>query len=602
MVSQAITFLLWWGLRLSLVVGCLAVVLRSFQPQQHPLSQDLTPKTNTTKTICYQGIRPSSRSPTIPDACLVVDPATGLFTSDVVPRSEVDGADGVELRDGYVLPGLWDGHGHLLQYGEFLHSVDLFGATSPAEVRERVARYLEGKPPGVGGKGEWIRGVGWDQMVMGGMPSAAMLDDDPRLRGKFMMLDRVDVHCTWVSPAVLSLLPSPLPPSVPGGEIVRHPGPGVFCDNAMDLVVPLWPKPTASQKRQFLASATKALHAVGLVGIHDAGVQPSDLTQVYATTPLTLRIYAMLECPTRNTFCPSLLRHLPPPTPYLTIRAVKLFADGALGSWGSALLSPYSDRPSTSGSLLLNATFLTHLTKSWSAPPVNFQVAIHAIGDRANRLALDAIAAALADLCPDRPARECQETHRFRIEHAQIIHPSDQARMRNLGVVPSIQPTHATSDSAYAERRLGRERTRTSAYRMRSLLDLDPVFGSDFPVEPPSPWAGVYAATTRRDPKSPPVAPPGDGGEGEGWYVEEAVGVEDALAGFLEGAARGGFMEGRAGGIRGGMWGDWIVLGGAVEGVEGEGWRGVKVEETWVGGRRVFKRGEGEGEGVVGEL
>lgn len=170
MPSQATTFLLWWGLRLSLIAGCLAVVLRSFQ-QQTPLSLQEPPnKTNTTKTICYQGIRPSSHSPTIPNACLTVDPATGLFTRDVVPRSDVDGD--VEVKKGYALPGLWDGHGHLLQYGEFLHSVDLFGAASAAEVRERVARYLEGKPPGVGGRGEWIRGVGWDQMVMGGMPSA----------------------------------------------------------------------------------------------------------------------------------------------------------------------------------------------------------------------------------------------------------------------------------------------------------------------------------------------------------------------------------------------------------------------------------------------
>lgn len=425
-----------------------------------------------------------------------------------------------------------------------------------------------------------------------------MLEEDDRLRGKYIMLDRVDVHCTWVSNAVLSLLPSPLPSDIPGGEIVRDPGPGVFCDNAMDLVTPLWPKPTPAKKRQFITSATKALHAVGLVGMHDAGVLPDDLRLYHAmstapSSPFTLRVYAMLECPIRNSFCPSLIPDLPPNNPHLVLRAVKLFADGALGSWGSALLDPYTDRPDTSGSLLLNASHLVHLTHSWSAPPVNFQVAIHAIGDLANRLALDAIESALESLCPTLSLRECQELHRFRIEHAQIIHPDDLVRMREVGVVASIQPTHATSDMAYAEGRLGKERTRGEAYRMRSLLREGGgvVMGSDFPVEPPSPWGGIYAATTRKDPK-------GDG-RGEGWYVEEAVGVEEALAGWMEGAARGGFMEGKAGGIKGGGWGDWIVLGEAVDGVEGEGWRGVVVEETWVGGKRVFARGEGE---EVGEL
>lgn len=427
-----------------------------------------------------------------------------------------------------------------------------------------------------------------------------MLEEDDRLRGKYIMLDRVDVHCTWVSNAVLSLLPSPLPSDIPGGEIVRDPGLGVFCDNAMDLVTPLWPKPTLAKKRAFITSATKALHAVGLVGMHDAGVLPDDLRLYHAmstapSSPFTLRVYAMLECPVRNSFCPDLIPHLPPDNPHLTLRAVKLFADGALGSWGSALLEPYTDRPETSGSLLLNASHLTHLTHAWSHPPVNFQVAIHAIGDLANRLALDAIESALASLCPTLSLRECQEIHRFRIEHAQIIHPDDLRRMREVGVVASIQPTHATSDMAYAEGRLGRERTKREAYRMRSLLGGDGggvvVMGSDFPVEPPSPWGGVYAATTRRDPKG--------GGEGVGWYVEEAVGVEEALGGWMGGAARGGFMEGKAGGIQGGGWGDWIVLGVAVDGVVGEGWRKVVVEETWVGGRRVFARGE---EKKVGEL
>lgn len=261
-----------------------------------------------------------------------------------------------------------------------------------------------------------------------------------------------------------------------------------------------------------------------------------------------------------------------------------LLTDGALGSWGSAMIEPYSDKGSSTGSLLVNATTLSKLTQDWAT--AGYQVNIHAIGDLANRLAINAFESALNTLCPEAAPRECQRKHRFRIEHAQIIHPADQRRMAELGVIPSIQPTHATSDMPYAEIRLGKQRTEDEAYRMRSLLGLNPVLGSDFPVEPANIFEGIYAAVTRRSPRTGLDA---SGGKA-GWYASETMTLEDALEGFTLSPAYGAFLEGKAGVIETGAYADWVVLDEPLETIDLESLRKVTVRETWVGGKRVFKR------------
>lgn len=271
--------------------------------------------------------------------------------------------------------------------------------------------------------------------------------------------------------------------------------------------------------------------------------------------------------------------------------------DGALGSWGSAMLEPYTDRPDTSGSLLVNASTLSSLARSWSAE--GYQVNIHAIGDLANRLAVDALSSALEALCPEAASQShipessrlasCQAAHRFRIEHSQIIHPTDQHRIKQLGIVPSVQPTHATSDMAYAGLRLGPKRLGDEAYRMRSL-GVGPgglVLGSDFPVEPADPFRGIYAAVARRNPATGRGA---DGRTRDSWYPEEALGLKEALTGFTEGPAYGAFLEGRAGVIQPGAWADWVVLDKPLEDLDIEDLRTLKVQETWVGGKRVYAR------------
>lgn len=269
------------------------------------------------------------------------------------------------------------------------------------------------------------------------------------------------------------------------------------------------------------------------------------------------------------------------------------------------MLEPYSDHPWTSGSLLINASALTDVTKRWAAD--GYQVNIHAIGDLANRNAVDALEAALVQEClseatakPSPPSAEsqdqaeglanCQARHRFRIEHAQIIHAEDQKRILALGILPSIQPTHATSDMKYALSRLGHDRLSSSAYRMRSLLPARPILGSDFPVEPPNPFHGIYAAVARRNPQT------GQGADDspDGWHTDQALSLDDALWGFSGAPAYGAFLDGRAGVIRQGALADWVVLDQPIESVDVEDLRTLKVRETWVGGKRVYSRQDDE--------
>uniref|UniRef100_A0A8H7NG38 Amidohydrolase 3 domain-containing protein n=1 Tax=Bionectria ochroleuca TaxID=29856 RepID=A0A8H7NG38_BIOOC len=575
-----------WSLTAA-IVAAFAVAYRLQQPLVGTQPSSATTPSSAGDTYCYQGIttldddRPDARCFSVADGSF-----SHVLTDEQV--AELEPAH-VHASPGYVIPGLWDGHGHLLQYGEFLHSVDLFGCESLEDVRTRVKEYLNANPD-AGSKDHWLRGVGWDQTAFGRMPTAADVEQDPLLKGKYLMLDRIDVHCVWVSQSVLDLLPSDLP-EIPGGEIVRDPGMGVFCDNAMDYITKLWPKPSDEFKARTVKTAMAKLNQVGLVGMHDAGATPSThrLYQKLAKTDdWTVRVYGMLECDKRNSFCPDEAAQIHDPDFKFTVRSVKLFGDGALGSWGSAMLEPYTDHPWTSGSLLINASALTQVAKSWAA--AGYQVNIHAIGDLANRNAVDALEAALEQECPehaDHLAR-CQSLRRFRIEHAQIIHPDDQDRILALGIIPSIQPTHATSDFKYAQDRLGLDRLLSSAYRMRSLLPARPSLGSDFPVEPPNPFEGIYAAVTRRNPhtgKGPSAADPD-----LGFLPDEILSLRETLLGFTRSPAYAAFLEAKAGVIREGAFADWVVLDEPLDRLSFEDLRTLKVKETWVAGRRVYSR------------
>ncbi|KAJ4265414.1 hypothetical protein NW762_004702 [Fusarium torreyae] len=582
-----------WGLILPLLVAAFAIAYRFQQPLTGSDKEYSV-------TYCYKSIRTHDSQQSEAQCFSVAD---GVFTS--VGPKDVDQT----AIDGYVIPGLWDGHGHLLQYGEFLHSVDLFGAQTLEQVRTRIKDYIAANP-GAGSKDNWVRGVGWDQTFFGRMPMAADIAEDTELSNIYLMLDRIDVHCTWVSQPVLDLLPSDLPELVPGGEIIREPGLGVFCDNAMDLVTSIWPQPGRDFKARTVKTAMKRLNEVGLVGMHDAGAIPDTLklyNELSSGDDWTLRVYAMLECPQRNSYCPEEAVKFARDDDRFAVQSVKLFADGALGSWGSAMLNPYSDHPWTSGSLLINASALTDVTQRWAAD--GYQVNIHAIGDLANRNAVDALEAALVQQCLNEATAQgaspstsgqtaqesqdqiearaaCQSRHRFRIEHAQIIHPDDQRRILSLGIIPSIQPTHATSDMKYALSRLGHDRLSSSAYRMRSVLPARPILGSDFPVEPPNPFQGIYAAVARRSPHTGR----GTDDSPQGWHTDEALSLDEAMWGFTGAPAYGAFLDGRAGIIREGALADWVVLDKPIDSFDTEELRTLKVRETWVAGKRVYAR------------
>ena len=316
---MAASSLFRWGIILPIVVVAFAVAFRL----QQPLNTNVG---NTeTETFCYKQVRthdsekPEAQCFSTRDGII-----QQVWTQDEATKDE---NLEVEVRDGYVIPGLWDGHGHLLQYGEFLHSVDLFGIKSLDEAKDRVKAYLK-QNPDAGTKTSWLRGVGWDQAVFGRMPTADDITQDAELKDLYIMLDRVDVHCAWVSQPVLDVL-GELPDQVPGGEIVRDPGLGVFCDNAMDILMAKWPRPDSEMKAQTVKTAMKALNKVGLVGMHDAGATPSTLS-LYAdladSDDWTVRVYSMLECDKRNTFCPEEAVKIYRADSKFTVQSVKLFA------------------------------------------------------------------------------------------------------------------------------------------------------------------------------------------------------------------------------------------------------------------------------------
>ena len=332
--------ILRWGFLFSVAAITLAVALRLQSPLMGVSEPDGVKR-------CYKQIRTHDKSQPSAQCFTVRD---GKFTRVWNEDKRSRDAPHTNKSDGYVIPGLWDGHGHLLQYGQFLHSVDLFGSKSLEDVRDRIKDF-RALNPGAGKKRRWIRGVGWDQAAFGRMPTAVSLIhppardakvvesslmlrikadlEDPLLDGVYIMLDRIDVHCTWVSQAVLDLFPKDMP-DIPGGEIIREPGMGVFCDNAMTLIMDRWPKPKNKARRKHVKAAMAKLNEVGLVGIHDAGSTHEDhrLFDWMANKKSehwSLRVYAMLECERRNTFCSS-HKKIERRDSMVSVRSVKLFA------------------------------------------------------------------------------------------------------------------------------------------------------------------------------------------------------------------------------------------------------------------------------------
>jgi len=450
----------------------------------------------------------------------------------------------VELRDATIVPGLADAHGHLASLGRSLSILSFVGASSV----EQILEMAKNAPP-ASYEGEWLVGRGWDQNAWPegrrDFPTRQQLD--ALFPSTPVYFTRVDGHAAWVSSEALrraGVDTRSLDP--PGGRIIRdgkgEPS-GVLVDNAMQLVSSKMPNPTDEQREKRLRAALEKCTSVGLTAVHDAGTDLPTLMLLHqwdSSGALPLRVYAMADGQGGASQVFSELGLIQ--GKLFTFRAVKFWLDGALGSRGAALQAPYSDEPTQRGLLLIESTELQKRARDLMQR--GYQVAVHAIGDRANTLALDVLSKTAAEAKV--------ENRRNRIEHAQILRAEDIPRFAQLGIIASMQPTHAASDMPWAERRVGRERI-AGAYAWKSLLDAGAhlAFGSDFPVEDSNPLLGLYAARTRQDAKGDP---PG------GWLPEQKLDGEQALRGFTTGAAYASFAEDVRGMLRPGMDADFVAL------------------------------------------
>ena len=451
----------------------------------------------------------------------------------------------IDLQGAVVVPGLMDSHLHLLGLGQSLDQLQLVGTSSAEEIAGLVASRAAELPPGT-----WIQGRGWDQndWEHQAYPTRQVLDraapDHP------VVLSRVDGHAIWTNSRALTLAGlTASTPNPQGGVILKDKSgdpTGVFIDNAVALVRDIMPQPTPDDIRTWVLTAIQHLNQLGLTGIHDPGVDGATLEVIRELVDegnFNLRYYGMLSGSDEAL----LEQHLSkgPVINYggrLTIRTVKFYLDGALGSRGAALLSPYSDDPNNRGLILTSPDLLEDLvSRTFQA---GFQPAIHAIGDRANRLALDIY----ERITPQFKGQDL----RPRIEHAQVIAARDIRRFAQLGVIAAMQPSHATSDMTWAEDRLGARRVR-NAYTWRRLLDAGATIagGSDSPVESANPLLQLYAARTRQDTTGWPE---------KGWYPDQRMGGLEALRTLTIGSAYAAFEDSTRGKIFPGYDADLTVL------------------------------------------
>jgi predicted amidohydrolase YtcJ len=482
----------------------------------------------------------------------------------------------IDLRGATVVPGLHDAHAHVVGLGASLQDVDLRGTRSYEEVVGRVRRRLATARPG-----EWIVGRGWDQndWAETEWPTHDLLSaaspDNP------VYLTRVDGHAGLANRKAMetaSLTRSTTDPA--GGRIIRSVNgepTGVVIDTAQSLVTSRIPPVAPEQLEDQIQLADRELRRLGITTVHDAGADGGTVdayTRLIDAGRIKTRLYVMLR------------GRLPELKPFfdrgpltdfanhrMAVRAIKVYADGALGSRGAALLEPYADEPGTTGLLTTPPEEVYALTLA--AARAGFQVGIHAIGDRANRQVMDVF---------ERVQREVPGSRalRMRVEHAQILDAAEIPRFARLGVIASMQPTHATSDMPWAPARIGNARVEEGAYVWRKLLDAGAVIasGSDFPVEDANPMLGFYAAITRQD---------SAGNPGGGWMPRERMTRDEALASFTRHAALAAHAETLTGSIESGKLADLVVLSQDIMRIAPRQVLTTSVRQTIVGGEIVYQ-------------
>lgn len=468
-----------------------------------------------------------------------------------------------------LLPGLIDAHGHVMGLGQAALQLDLVGVKSIDDLKARLARHAAANP----GSG-WILGRGWNQELWPDkrMPSAA--DLDAVVADRPVWLGRVDGHASVANSAAMAAAAiTSATPSPNGGQIEkdRSGNPtGLFIDTAEELVDAHIPPPSAADMDRALAEAQRLMLASGLTGVADMGTSVEGwnaMRRLGDQGRLKVRIMSY-----SGGIEPLLSIAGTAPTPWLyedrlRMGGIKIYGDGALGSRGAWLKRPYADMPGTSGLAVTPPAELKALAARAAAG--GFQVAIHAIGDRANEEVLT-IFEGLGD----------GASRRWRVEHAQVVDPVDIARFAESGIIASMQPTHQVSDRTMAEARLGTHRLE-GAYAWQTLAKAGVrlALGSDFPVEPVNPFLGLSAAVSRQDPTGVPQG---------GWRPAERLNFTQALAGFTRDAAYAGFAEDRIGSLEPGKWADFILIDRDPTKVDARSVARTRVLQTWIAGERVF--------------
>jgi predicted amidohydrolase YtcJ len=481
----------------------------------------------------------------------------------------------LDLAGRTVLPGIVDAHAHLLGLGQALRTVDLVGTRSFDEVVARVAERARTARPG-----EWIRGRGWDQNDWADTRFPVHAALSRAVPNHPVYLTRVDGHAAVVNAKALELAQVSAATADPtGGRFIRDSAgtpTGVLIDAAQGVVARVIPPASRAELREQTLVAVAELNRWGLTGIHDAGVGAEGIS-VYEELArggrYSLRNYVMIR--SDDSTLDAFMRRGPQKALYdgrLWVRAIKLSADGALGSRGAALLEPYADEAGNTG--LITTPMERVKSVAVRALRAGFQLNVHAIGDRANRLVLDQFEAALREVpVPD---------HRFRIEHAQILHYQDIPRFAQLDVIPSMQGSHQSSDMYWVPNRLGWARS-MGAYVWRSLLNTGVVIpnGSDLPVEASNPLISFHAFVTRQDADNYPAG---------GWFGDQRTTRQEALLSMTLWPAYAAFMEQESGTLTAGKYADFVVLDRDIMTVAPEEILKAEVVMTVLGGRGVYRR------------
>ncbi len=509
------------------------------------------------------GARPRAQALAIDDGLIIAVGSDPEIKGLAIGSTRV-----IDLAGKTLTPGLIDAHCHLYGLGVDLENISVRSLTSEEAA---VAKLATAKPT----KGEWVLGRGWDQNRWPEQkwPTKASLDvafgDTP------VLVRRIDGHASWVNSKALALANiTKATPDPTGGKILRDSAgepTGVLIDNAGELVDAVIPTASAEIRERRIRQAAKLAIEAGITGVHDMGIDDAtaDVYRTLATAnQLPLRVYAYLAGD------PTKLDHVrvapAPATGWFVMRGVKFFGDGALGSRGARMYTPYDDERANKGLWVTEPSLLKEAVDA--AVSGGWQVAIHAIGDAGIGSVLDAYLAAGSKHGGDR---------RLRVEHLQVVAPDDWKRLVESKAIASMQPTHATSDMPWAEQRVGAERIK-GAYAWRTVLDkgVPLAAGSDFPVEEVAPLLGIYAAVTRQDAAG---KPPG------GWHLDQKLTLDEALAAFTSGAAYAEFAEGSRGMIAVGRVADVTVFDRAL--AADRTILDTHVQLTIVGGKIVYERG-----------